>query len=164
MVALFAMICTSVNAQDDSSEAKAQDEFKVEFNVGTTTGDDLARDLFSTTVGVDFAYLTNVTKDLQLGGTVGVVNFFKNKSKGNFYSNHAMYISLGGSFRFYTDNDKFYLGSDAGYAIGLDDGGFYYRPRIGMVISDCSGINVSYAVANDAGEYSNVSLGYEITF
>ena len=167
-IALFAIFCISVNAQDESNETKAEDQFKVEINIGTTTGDQQARDLYSTTIGFDFTTLTEITKDLQVGGTLGVVNFFDNESTdGNAGKN--LNFSLGGTFRFFTDNDKFFIGSDVGFAIGLngngdDEAGFYYRPKIGMSISDCSGINVSYAVTKDVNEYSNVSIGYEFTF
>lgn len=77
------------------------------------------------------------------------------------------YIPVAGSVRIYPTTG-FKLGGDVGYAIGINegnDGGFYYRPSLGIDInSGTTELNMSYLAVNDDVTYGSVLLGLLFLF
>ena len=164
-VALMLLFCLTLSAQEESTEVKLEDQFKVSFNLGTTLGDNITKDSYSLNLGVDFNYFFNLTDDIMVGPVTGVKYLFEADDPGILARQGSEYlITVGGAARLYTDNDKFYFGGDAGYAVGLIDGGYYYRPMAGISVSDCSGFYVSYSYVDDKYEFTSLNFGYEITF
>lgn len=56
------------------------------------------------------------------------------------------------------------LGLDLGYAIGLsdgNDGGFYYRPKVGFSFFGIGLIGSYTGISVDGGTYSSVNIGAE---
>ena len=65
-------------------------------------------------------------------------------------------------------SEKFMLGADLGYALGMNegnDGGFYYRPMAGYNVSAQFQVNLSYiGVSVDGGSWSTINLGASYSF
>jgi hypothetical protein len=58
-------------------------------------------------------------------------------------------------------------GADIGYALGLTDGldgGFYFRPVVGIDIADTIELNVSYESIADAANWGNFNVGILFEF
>ena len=59
-------------------------------------------------------------------------------------------------------------GADIGYAIGINDGndgGFYFRPVVGIDIADTIELNVSYEnISNDGVNWGNLNVGVLFDF
>ena len=95
------------------------------------------------------------------------VDIFKDKSNDDnsiIEEESGGVINFGVEARLYSDNDKFYIGGDTGYAVGLYDDGFYFRPKLGFVISENSGFFASYTEINADIKYTTVNIGYEYSF
>ena len=161
-IVLFALISVNAFAQEEQVE-KNKFDHKFGVYLGTTAGDQYMTDMYSISLEVDFSFLYNVTEDVAIGVSTGLVNLFErdNEFEPNM-KNKA--LTLGAAARLYSDNDKFFLGGEFGYSYGLDEGGFYYNPQVGVVLSECSGVNVSYITVEDSRSFSAISLGYEFTF
>ncbi|WP_430409596.1 outer membrane beta-barrel protein [Kordia sp.] len=158
VVAIFAFAFTS-NAQ----------EFKVGLNGALPIGD--AGDFYTFSVGLDAAYLWNVSEKFDAGIATGFTNAFGDEQSVTIAGitataevEDAQFIPIAGAARFNVSND-FYIGADVGYAIGINDGndgGFYYRPRIGYNVSDKVNLNLSYTgVSLDGGSFDTIGLGVE---
>lgn len=156
---LFVMTMTISNAQEESVEAENKVSDKVSLNIGSVAGNEFMTDNYSVTIDLDFTHMYSVTKDVSLGFSAGYTHAFAKDSD----ESDAKLIHLGGAFRLYTDNDKFFLGGEAGYSLGIDDGGFYYNPKIGFVISEHSGVVASYMSIEDIN-FSAFGIGYEFSF
>lgn len=164
-VALMALFCLTISAQEETTETKMTDEIKASVNIGSTIGNQFNRDAYSTNMGADFSYFVNVTKDVMVGPVIGVKYILQDKSIGDMLKDrNGTYISFGAAARLYTDNDKFYIGGDAGYAVGLEEGGIYYRPMIGMVLSDWLGVYASFVEVDDENSFSSANFGLEFSF
>ncbi|RAJ16230.1 hypothetical protein [Olleya aquimaris] len=168
IISLVFIAFLSVNAfaQEDMTEQESPktDDVKLRLSIGTTAGDDMSRERFATNYSFDFTYLTPIANNFKVGLDLGLTKISTNDNKTISTNFTKGYVSLCGTFRIYNDTGKFYFGSDLGYAYGLGDGGFIYRPKLGFQISDCSGINVTYTDLNSDVQYNSVSLGYEFTF
>lgn len=161
-VALMTLFCATLSAQEESIEPERNNDIKVSINFGSTVGDDVSRDSYKTNLGFDFSYYHNVTSDLKLGGVAGMKHIYKDESSNN--QSDAGFVSFGAGARLYTTNDRFWIGGDAGYAYGFDEGGFYYRPMLGIEFTEHSGVYVSYTELDDNGKFSTVNIGYEFSF
>lgn len=137
----------------------AQDEIRIGVNAGVPLGD--ADDTSTFNFGADFAYLFGVADTFSVGPLVGYSHFLGDGDKVDFH-----FIPLAASGRFVI-SDAFFLGADLGYALGADDendGGFFYRPKVGYdfgiiaLIASFSGIEV------DEGSFNSVNLGIEFGF
>ena len=62
-------------------------------------------------------------------------------------------------------SEKFALGADVGYAVGINDGndaGFYYAPRVQFGISQALDLVLAYrGVSRDGGSFDVLTLGLE---
>lgn len=171
-LAFITIFCLSAFAQDDTDKEqfKPESTVKVSLDLGSTLGDDVANSMYNLNLGFNFAYLHDLTKDVEIGVTTGLKKLFDDDSYNSsetYVEPKKGYLYLGAEVRLYTDNDKFYLGGDAGWTAGLfdQDGSFYYRPKFGFVICNHSGVFVSYSeVDGDNDSFSTVNVGYEFTF
>ena len=153
IVAVLAIFSFStVNAQDGS--------FNLGVNVGLPTGD--VSDAYSFALGLEANYLFEVSDQFKAGPSASFVNYFGATVFG-FGFEDASFLPIGGAAR-YNASEKFVLGADLGYAIGIspdgNDGGFYYRPMIGYNISDTIMLQATYSgVSVDGGTFSNFGVG-----
>lgn len=148
------------------SSALAQSGFTFGANIGMPVGD--VEDYSDLQVGADIAYRYNVTPMIDVGGLFGYSRFFIDDADspfGSIETNDIEFLPIAASGR--VNFALLFLGADLGYAIGLDDGndgGFYYRPLVGVklgpvgVIGSYSGINV------DGEPIGSVNLGIEFGF
>lgn len=134
------------------------------FNIGLPLGD--AENVSSLSLGAELNYMFPVAEGFTLGPSIQYSHFFgKEYNLGGVTveGSDTSFLPISGAARFNV-SDKFVLGANLGYAIGLspdgNDGGFYYRPVIGYKIGDSSQLNLSYSgVSINGGEFTNVSLG-----
>jgi len=169
LLSLLALAYVSIGFAQEGEPSKAPlatDNFKASFNIGTTAGEEIARNQYGVNLGFEFSYYYRVSKHFIVGPSVGATHIFKkgNRRDNSDLKTETKFAHLGGGFRLYTDNNKFFIGGDAGYAYGLDDGGFYYKPKIGVSINKHSGIILTYTDVDDTFDYTYVSIGYEFSF
>lgn len=138
-------------------------QFSLGINAGIPTGD--ASDLTTFALGVDVNYSFASETDVTFGLATGYLTYFGDEVTilGNTVDlDNANFIPLAGTFR-YSVSDKFSLGADTGYAIGVNDGndgGFYYRPMLIYSLSEKASLNLSYSGVSDNGNtLSNIGLG-----
>jgi len=133
-------------------------------NVGVPTGD--ANDFYGLTLGAELNYMYPVADGFTLGPSIQYSHFFGKDVEvfggSSIDISDASFLPISGAARFNV-SDKFVVGANLGYAIGLSedlDGGFYYRPVVGYKIDDTTQLNISYSgILNDGLEMNNVSLG-----
>ena len=155
------------------SNMNAQGGFKVGANAALPIGD--AGDYSSFSSGVDVAYFFDVSDKFIVGAASGFTNAFGKTEDVRIGSvdveysyDDVQFMPIAAAARFLA-TDKFYAGADLGYAIGIsddNDGGFYYRPSIGIDMNGGSKeFNISYfAVSGDTATYSSVLAGFLILF
>lgn len=153
------------------STSFAQGSFKLGANFALPIGD--AGDVSSFSIGFDAAYLFPVSDKFEVGPALGFTNAFgKTESVtilGTTFEadyDDAQFLPIAAAARF-NATEKLYLGADLGYAVGINDGndgGFYYRPRVGYSFTDMIGANISYTgISLDGGDWSTIGLGVEFT-
>ena len=129
------------------------------FNVGLPTGD--SDDGYSFVLGGELNYMYPVADGFTLGPSVQYTHFFGKEFQG-FDVPDASFLPLSAAARFNV-SEKFVVGANLGYALGLSDGldgGFYYRPLVGYKIGDTTQLNLSFSgISMDGATASNVSLG-----
>jgi hypothetical protein len=142
-----------------SAISYAQGEFRMGVNAGVPLGD--ADDFSTLNFGADFAYLFGVADVFSVGPLVAYSHFLGDGEGVDYH-----FIPVAASGRFGLSN-AFFIGADLGYAIGADpgnDGGFFYRPKLGYdfgligLIASYSGIEI------DGGSFNSVNLGIEFGF
>ena len=152
VVALFSM--TSMNAQT----------FKVGASIGIPVAD--AADISTFVLGVDaYYYFTNVDAVVELGATAGFRNFFGDDIEilnQTIEIDDGQFLPLAAAARL----KLFGIlsgGADLGYAVGINDGndgGFYFRPVVGIDIADTIELNASYEnISNDGVNLGNLNIG-----
>jgi len=129
------------------------------FNLGLPTGD--VSETYTFVLGAELNYMFPVADGFTLGPSVQYSHFFGDEV-GGFEISDASFLPISGAARFNV-SEKFVVGANLGYAIGIDegnDGGFYYRPVVGYKIGETTQLNISYSgISMDGGTFSNVSLG-----
>lgn len=138
----------------------ASAQFSLGASFGLPTGDAEAGYTFA--LGIDANYMFESEGEVNFGVATGYLTYFGDEILGVEIDN-ASFLPLAGALR-YAASDKFTLGADLGYAIGLapdgNDGGFYYRPMVAYGIGENTSINLSYSgVSVDGGTFSNIGLG-----
>lgn len=143
-----------------------QSGFTLGANIGMPVGD--IEDYSDFKVGADIAYRYNLTPMFDVGGLLGYSRFFIDDADspfGSIETTDIEFLPIAASGR--VNFALFFAGVDLGYAIGLDDGndgGFFYRPLVGVklgpvgVIGSYSGINV------DGEPIGAINLGVEFGF
>lgn len=134
---------------------------------GLPIGD--AGDLATFSIAVDLGYLLEVSDAFSAGGTIGISHSFGDSIDlgGGVTADVDDYtfLPIAGAGRFAV-SDTFTLGADLGYALGiapdLNDGGFYYSPRVQYSVSDLIDIVLAYrGVSLDGGSWDMLTLGLE---
>ena len=145
---------------------QAQEGFNLGINFGFPTGD--ASDVSSFSLGIDVNHLWSVSDSFDAGVATGFTNAFgKSVEIGGFdiEFDDFQFLPIAAAGRYHV-SDKFRLGADLGYAIGIsdgNDGGFYYRPMVGYGITDRIEANFSYTgISLDGGTWSTIVLGFMI--
>ena len=137
----------------------AQGQFKAGVFGGLPIGD--AGDLSTFTLGVDVSYLFEMSEDFDLGPAIGFSNSFLDD---DFVGDDIQFLPIAAAGR-YSVSDKFTLGADLGYAVGVNegnDGGFYYSPRVQYGVSDAIDIVLAYrGVSADGGSFDVITLGID---
>ncbi len=145
------MAFASVNAQD----------FRAGVSAGLPVGD--ASNFTSVALSADLGYLFEVSDVVLIGPSVGYSAYIKENSNGNNIS----FLLVAAAGRFNVSN-RFTLGADLGYGVGLNngnDGGFYYAPKVQYGVIETMDIVLAYrGVAYDGNNFSNISLGVEFKF
>ncbi len=149
------------------SSAFSQSNFRIGVNAGIPVGD--IEEFTTFQLGADVAYLYPVSNLFSVGALAGYSRYFGDDVStplGNINVDDISFLPIAASARFGFENSLF-VAADLGYAVGLDDGndgGFFYRPKVGYslglvaVIASFSGISV------DGGDVSSVNLGVEFGF
>jgi hypothetical protein len=143
-------------------------EIKLGANVGIPVGD--ISDASNFKLGVDFAYLFTPTDMFQVGPMLGYSHYFMKDidmgSSGTFEVDDASFLPIAASGRF-SLGDAVFAGADLGYAVGLsdgNDGGFYYRPKLGFDLLGLWIVGSYEGISMDGGTVSSVNAGLEFTF
>ena len=134
----------------------ANAQFSLGASVGLPTGD--AGDITSLAFSVDAAYMMPTDNAVSYGFTASYLYY-----SGDDPSPNWSFLPLAGAVRFEA-SEKFSLGADIGYAIGLDpdgnDGGFYYKPMIAYALGESTSLNLSFSNVSVTGAtVSNFGLG-----
>lgn len=142
--------------------ATAQGVFKIGATAGIAVSD--AGDVADWALGVDAYYM--IEKEdavINFGPTVGFRNFFMSVDG----VDDAQFLPIAGAARL----KLFGIltgGADLGYAVGINDGndgGFYYRPVVGIDIADTIELNVSFeSISNDGVTWGNLNAGILFEF
>jgi hypothetical protein len=144
--------------------AQAQ-TFKIGASVGLPAAD--AADISTLVLGIDaYYYFTDIDATVEIGATAGFRNFFGDEI-GGFEIEDGQFLPLAGAARL-----KLFGvltgGADIGYAVGINDGndgGFYFRPVVGIDIADAIELNTSYeSITNDGVTWGNINLGILFEF
>ena len=149
------------------NSAFTQSNFKIGVNAGIPVGD--VEDVASFQLGADVAYLYPVSELFSVGALAGYSHFFGddvNTPLGTVNVDDFSFLPIAASARFGFANSLF-VGGDLGYAIGIDDGndgGLYYRPKVGYSFGPVAVIASFAGIAVDGGDASSVNLGVEFGF
>ena len=141
--------------------ATAQGVFKIGGTVGVAVSD--AGDVADWALGIDAYYMFEKEDAfINFGPTVGFRNFFMSVDG----VNDAQFLPIAGAARL----KLFGIlsgGADVGYALGISDyldGGFYFRPVVGIDIADAIEINASFETVSDAANWGNLNVGILLEF
>ncbi len=144
---------------------------KIEGFLGVPVGDFSESTVFG--LGFDVGYLFDLKGPVQLGIISGFHNYFGKTGNSptpivvsGSKNKDLSYVPIAASGRIYA-LDMLYIGADLGYALGLDkgnDGGFYYKPKVGFNFGLISTV-ISYSgISFDGASFGSVNLGFEIGF
>jgi hypothetical protein len=148
---------------------QAQEGFRAGINLAIPTGD--ASDVSGFSIGLDATYLWNVAESFDVGVAAGFTNAFGKEIEvdgiGSFEVDDVQFLPIAAAARYHV-TDKFRVGGDIGYAIGIsdgNDGGFYYRPMVGYGLNEKMELNLSYTgISLDGGNWSTIGLGFMYAF
>ena len=148
---------------------QAQEGFRAGINLAIPTGD--ASDVSGFSIGLDATYLWNVGESFDVGVAAVFTNVFGKEIEvagfGNFEVDDVQFLPIAAAARYHV-TDKFRVGGDIGYAIGIsdgNDGGFYYRPMVGYGLNEKMELNLSYTgISLDGGNWSTIGLGFMYAF
>ena len=158
-VLVFALLLSGLAVQ-------AQEGFNLGINFGLPVGD--AGEISSFSLGIDANYLWNVADSFDAGVATGFTNAFGKSEEIlgiDVEFDDVQFLPLAAAGRYHV-TDRFRVGADLGYAVGLNDGndgGFYYRPMVGYGITDRIEANLSYTgISLDGITWSTVVLGFMV--
>ncbi|AUC14838.1 hypothetical protein BTO06_06650 [Tenacibaculum sp. SZ-18] len=133
-------------------------------NIALPIGD--AGDAYSFSYGGEVNYLFNLSEDFNLGASFSYIQYLGKEVNGFDVPNVA-FLPVAAAGR-YNLSDKFVVGADLGFAIGVDegnDGGFYYRPMVGYKVMENITLQATYAgISLDGGSVANIGLGAYYSF
>jgi hypothetical protein len=137
-----------------SSQAQTTSDFQLGIHGGIPVGD--AGDVSDFNAGFDAAYLFGVVDMVEVGPLVGYSHYFIEDFDDISFLPIAASgrVAMGAAF----------AGLDLGYAVGLsdgNDGGFYYRPKIGFGFYGLNLVGSYSGISVDGTNISSVNLGLE---
>lgn len=157
VVAMFAL--TGLKAQSTGFEAGAF--------IGFTMGD--VKDAYSINFGINAAYYWDIAADFQLGVATGYDHWSAKEYEVmgmKIKSDDAAFIPLAAAAKY--DFGGFFAGADLGYGIGVspsgNDGGFYYRPRIGYTNTSFNAYGFYKGISVTGGTFSSIGVGFDYKF
>lgn len=136
------------------SSTYSQGGLRLGINAGLPIGD--AGDDSNFTIQGDIAYLVGLGETFQIGPMAGYTQFFVDEV------DDVQFLPIAATARFGLVGLE--LGADMGYALGLSDGnngGFYYRPKVGFGFFGLSLIASYTGISVDGGTYSSINVGAE---
>lgn len=154
------------------SVANAQQGLKLGATAAIPGGD--AADFTTFGFGIDAAYLFEVGPGFLVGATAGYHHFFGDDIEELGFTievDDFQFAPIAGSARYYFTDD-FFGGVDLGYAVGINDGndgGLYYRPKIGYnlgpiaLLASYAGVSID-GDNDDSLNFSYFGVGVEIGF
>ncbi len=137
-----------------------EQQMKVGGNLAFPTGD--LGDISSIGLHANFSYLFAVEGRLQAGPMASLQYYNTKKHYKDWW-----FLPIGGEARF--NLNDFFVGTDLGYGIGIaptgNNGGFFYRPKVGYNLGNPNmGLIVSYSgVSLKHGNANSINLGVEFT-
>lgn len=139
----------------------AQSGLRVGANIGLPVGD--IEEVSNFQAGADLAYMVGVADMLYLGPKVGYTRFFMDEDDfGGFEVDDPAFLPIAASGR--VSLVGFFVGTDLGYAVGLNDGndgGFYYRPQVGFNLGMIGVVGSYTGISVDGGSFGSINLGIE---
>ena len=145
--------------------ANAQDgTLNVGANIALPIGD--SSNAYSFSYGGEVNYLFNLAEDFDLGASFSYIQYIGKEENGiDFPSVAFLPVAAAGRYNL---SEKFVVGADLGFAIGVDegnDGGFYYRPMVGYKVMDNITLQATYSgISSDGATVSNIGLGAYYSF
>ncbi|HLS31483.1 MAG TPA: hypothetical protein VK021_11545 [Flavobacteriaceae bacterium] len=153
--------------------AQAQDSgFRIGVHLGLPVSD--ADKITSLAMGGDLAYLFNVSEEFKAGASLGYLHYSGKKTHGHKREGLG-FLPIAATAK-YAIIENIFVGADLGYALGLspsiNDGGFYYLPKVGYQI-DLFEVYIGYrGIANKFSlegysenlDISSVTLGFNYNF
>ena len=122
-------------------------------------------DLYSFGLYGDFTYFFEVNDAFLVGPQAGLL-YYMGKDFNGYKPKAAMYLPISASARYLLED--FFFGADLGYGIGLspdgNDGGFFYRPKVGYNFGSIGAILSYSGVAMDGATFSSINAGVEFSF
>lgn len=152
IIAIVVLSITSVNAQT----------FKIGASAGVAASD--AGDISDWALGVDaYYYFTDVDAIVEIGVNAGFRNFFM--SDDAFEDGQFLPLAAAARLKLFGILSG---GVDLGYALGINDGndgGFYYKPVVGIDIADTIELTASFeSISNDGVTWGNINVGILFEF
>lgn len=162
------LLLATVIAMFSLTGLKAQSTgFGAEVFGGIPMGD--VKDAYSFNFGLNLNYYWTVSDNFQAGVAAGY-DYWSGKEidagiLGKFKIDAAGFMPIAASAKY--NFDGFFVGADLGYGIGVskgNEGGFYYRPRVGYNFSSFN-VGLFYkGISMNGGSFSSLGLGFGYNF
>ncbi len=140
----------------------AQDELNLTLSGGVPMGTKV-KDVSNMAFEADINYLFSVSDHVKLGPSVSFL-YFNAKEK----AESLMFFPMGGTIKFTSSNDDFYVGTDVGAVFPITDesgkGGVYLKPYIGYNVSDAFKVALSYSAVEVKGDHDSGYIGLNLTY
>lgn len=138
-----------------------QEKLNIGVNGGITIGN--LKPVSSAAFGFDANYLFEVFEDLNIGPSLNFIYFLTEEVEG-VKRDPYMYLPIGGAIRFQSIDDKFFVGADFGFAIGIspkgDNGGIFFKPMVGYNATDDLKVHLFYSgIKKRLPTYGYVGIG-----
>ncbi|CAL2084476.1 conserved exported hypothetical protein [Tenacibaculum sp. 190524A05c] len=138
-----------------------ENEFNVGINGGVTIGN--IEGVSSMALGFDANYLFDVFEGVKFGPSLNFIYFVTQEENG-IKPDAFIYLPIGGSIKFHSEGDDFYVALDGGYAIGIspegDNGGVFIKPMVGYNINENFNVNLFYSGVKKSGPtFGYIGLG-----
>lgn len=171
LTCFFALVCLTIQAQDEIIEKAKNGGFYVGANIGLPLS--TASDISSFNFGFDVAYLFEVIENLEVGGLVGYTHFIGDGgvvyyNNGNTFEadyKDASFLPIAASARYYFADHRFFGGLDLGVGINVSGdakSGFYARPKFGFDLGTVALI-ASFQSISGGTDYDNNNGDYYVS-
>ncbi len=131
----------------------AQDELNITLSGGVPMGTKV-KEVSDMAFEGDVNYLFDMYDGIKAGPSLSFLYFNPKEDQ-----DALMYLPLGGTIKFMSTNDSFFVGTDLGVVLPvLDDSkktGVYFKPYVGYNISEAFKVAVSYSAVEMIDEYKD---------